>query len=142
MHDLFTPYGTALACIAALAGMNALQGLIGGGLKNGIEGQPAGQPVAGDHKRFSFRAVRTFLNGVENLPAFFAAVFAAVLVGANAGWLNGICVAVLVSRLAYWVVYYAGIGGGGFGLRSILYCFVPIGAIVISGLAILRVLTF
>lgn len=135
MAESFVPYGPALCWIAALALTNAVQNIVGGGLKNGIEGQPAGQRVSGDMHSFAFRAVRTYMNGVETLPSFFAAAFAAIMLGVDAWWVNGVALTVFISRMAYWSVYYAGIGGSGFGIRSVLYVFAPLGAAVLGAMA-------
>jgi uncharacterized MAPEG superfamily protein len=90
---------------------------------------------------FAFRAVRTYMNGVETLPAFFAAAFAAILLGVDAWWVNTTALTVFVSRMAYWAVYYVGIGGPGFGIRSVLYVFAPLGAVVLGAMAFLKTMS-
>ena len=137
MHEAFEPYRLALVAVAVLGVSNAIQGLISGGIKSAIEQQPTGQPAAGDVSRFSFRAVRTFLNGVENLPAFVAVAFAAVLLGADPFLTNAACVVVLLSRLVYWLIYYVGIDGDGFGFRSVAFFFLPAGTVFLGIVAII-----
>jgi uncharacterized MAPEG superfamily protein len=137
MHDTFFSYSVTLGGLAALGAISAAQGMIGGVIKNAVSGQPAGQPVAGDMRSFAFRAVRTHQNGVENLPAFFAVTLAAVLIGVATPTLAWLTVAVLITRVFYWVVYYLGIGTERFCARSLLYVVTPLVTLVIGVLSLL-----
>jgi uncharacterized MAPEG superfamily protein len=87
---------------------------------------------------FSFRAVRTHLNGVENLPGFYASAFAAILLGLDPRFVSAACWTVLITRMVYWAIYYLGIGDAAFGPRSIAYFFTPVATIFLGVLAILR----
>jgi uncharacterized MAPEG superfamily protein len=55
----------------------------------------------------SARANAAQANSFEALPFFFGAVLAAHQLGANQNWLDGLCIAFIVLRLAYIVAYLA-----------------------------------
>ncbi|WP_292480154.1 MAPEG family protein [Methylophaga sp.] len=59
------------------------------------------------HESFVFRAHRTFMNSLENLPLMLGTIFMAVLIGANSFW-TGIFVWVFaIARILHMVLYYA-----------------------------------
>ncbi|HCC82485.1 MULTISPECIES: MAPEG family protein [unclassified Methylophaga] len=59
------------------------------------------------HESFVFRAHRTFMNSLENLPLMLGTTFMAVLIGANSFW-TGIFVWVFaIARILHMVLYYA-----------------------------------
>lgn len=59
------------------------------------------------HESFVFRAHRTFMNSLENLPLMLGTTFMAVLIGANSFW-TGIFVWVFaIARIIHMVLYYA-----------------------------------
>ena len=59
------------------------------------------------HHSFVFRAHRTFMNSLENLPAMLGTAFLAVLVGANAFWVGMLIWIFAVSRIIHMALYYA-----------------------------------
>ncbi len=72
--------------------------------------QSPGMPLAGDHSLLSFRIVRTYQNSAESLPAFGLVVVAAMLASANPAAVNWLAAIHVLFRLAFWTMYYAGIG--------------------------------
>ncbi|HBX58864.1 MAG TPA: hypothetical protein DEG65_00830 [Methylophaga sp.] len=59
------------------------------------------------HESFVFRAHRTFMNSLENLPLMLGTTFMAVLIGANSFW-TGIFVWVFaIASILHMVLYYA-----------------------------------
>lgn len=117
----FDQYRPALIALTVLCLAVLVQSFLAGilGFKDGVE--VPGIPLKGNHQDFTFRALRTYGNSVENLPAFAIVVVLAVIVGASPGlvnWLAGIHVAI---RLAYWGIYYSGIGKVAGGPRTGVY---------------------
>ena len=58
------------------------------------------------HSSFIFRAHRTFMNSMENVPTMLATSFLAILVGANVFWTGVLIWVFAVSRLAHMALYY------------------------------------
>ncbi len=58
------------------------------------------------HDSFVFRAHRTFQNSIENLPAFLAAAFLAILIGTNAIWTTFFIWIFALARIIHMVLYY------------------------------------
>ncbi|UZJ44513.1 MAPEG family protein [Marinimicrobium sp. C6131] len=58
------------------------------------------------HHSFVFRAHRTFMNSLENLPLFFGTVFLALFAGMNATWLGVAVWVFALARIAHMVLYY------------------------------------
>lgn len=114
-------YQPTIACLLILCLMVVVQGFLAGALGLAQSEEVPGVPLKGNHDDRPFRIIRTYANSTENLPAFFAAAALAVVVGAPATVVNWIVALHLVSRLAYWPIYYAGIGKNGGGLRTIVY---------------------
>ena len=74
-----------------------------GAQKNAIPGKM--DPSLG-HESFVFRAHRTFMNTLENIPAMLGTCFLAVLVGANPFWAAVLIWAFGVARVIHMVLYY------------------------------------
>ena len=58
------------------------------------------------HESFVFRAHRTFMNTLENIPAMLGAAFLAILVGANARWAAVFIWIFVISRIIHMLLYY------------------------------------
>ncbi len=106
----------AILCLAVLV-QSFLAGILG--LAGGEE--ISGLPLKGDHSKFSFRTIRTYGNSTENLPAFATTVFLAIIAGVGVALVNWLAIIHVVIRLAYWAVYYSGIGNVAGGMRTIMY---------------------
>ena len=127
-------YQPALLALAVLAVVVPVQGFLAGALGLARSDEVPGRPLKGGHPDQSFRILRTYANSTENLPAFMAAVVLAIIAGAGAMLVNVLAVIHLVARLAYWLIYYGGIGKAGGGVRTIVYV---IGLLANIGLSVL-----
>ena len=58
------------------------------------------------HESFVFRAHRTFMNTLENIPAMLGTSFLAILIGANAFWNAVFIWAFVVCRVIHMILYY------------------------------------
>lgn len=58
------------------------------------------------HDSFVFRAHRTFMNSLENLPLMLGTAFMAILIGANALWTGILIWVFAVARILHMVLYY------------------------------------
>jgi len=59
------------------------------------------------HSSFVYRSNRTFMNSLENFPAFIGAAFLAIFVGADAFWVGTLIWVFAVARILHMVLYYA-----------------------------------
>ncbi|MDO3385356.1 MAPEG family protein [Gilvimarinus sp. SDUM040013] len=59
------------------------------------------------HNSFVFRAHRTFMNSLENMPLFIGSVFLGVFSGAHAKWLGILVITYAVARIVHMILYYA-----------------------------------
>lgn len=59
------------------------------------------------HESFVFRAHRTFMNSLENLPLMLGTTFMAILISANALWTAIFVWVFAVARVLHMVLYYA-----------------------------------
>jgi uncharacterized MAPEG superfamily protein len=114
-------YHPALIALAILFLVVLIQSFLAGVLGLGKSGEVPGRPLKGSHEDFSFRVLRTYGNSVENLSVFAGTVFLAVIVGVKPSLVNWLAAIHLVFRLAYWGIYYSGIGKIIGGPRSITY---------------------
>lgn len=83
--------------------------------------QAPGMPLNGDHSMRSFRIIRIHANSVESLPALGFALVVAVLAGANASLVNWLALIHLGFRVAFWIVYFTGVGKIAGGPRTLCY---------------------
>ena len=116
-----SPYEPAMLAFALLCMAVMIQAFLTAPLGFLKEEQAPGMPLQGDHGMLSFRVLRTYSNSVENLPAFGFSLLLAIVAGVGAtavNWLAGIHVA---SRLAFWAVYYSGVGAVAGGPRTMTY---------------------
>lgn len=126
----------SFAVLAALSLMALVQSFLCAPLAFINNEQTPGLPVKHDHSRLSFRVVRTYANSSENLPAFGFALIAAVVAGASAPLVNWLALIYLGFRLAFWVVYYSGVGRVAGGPRTLTYVGGLLSNMVLAGAAI------
>lgn len=62
--------------------------------------------MALSHASFVFRAHRTFMNSIENVPIMLGTVFLAIFLGANSFWCGLLTWTFAVARLIHMVLYY------------------------------------
>lgn len=101
-HSIYLPTFWALV---GMAGLLFLQLLVVDVLGI-VRRHPPGTPVAPSSKDLLFRVTRAHANSNESMAMFILLAFAGMFLGAQAQWLNGLCVAYVVCRLGYTLVYY------------------------------------
>ena len=121
LHALLADYQIAFFALAVAALIAPFQSLLSAPFAFFRREQVPGMPLRFNHSRTSFRVLRTYSNTVESLPAFGFAVLLASVAGAAAGWVNGLAVVHVGFRLAFWAIYYAGIGKPAGGPRTLVY---------------------
>ena len=136
---LLGPYQSALMVLAGTAIIALVQSFLCAPLSFIKEEQVPGMPLRLDHSRLSFRAIRTYQNSVESLPPFLAALLLAIMVGVPAGAVNGLAVAYLVFRLAFWAIYYSGIGRVAGGARTLAYVGGLLANLALAGWALVAI---
>ena len=103
--------------------------------------QTPGMPLKHDHSKLSFRVLRTYSNATENYPAFGWALIVAIAAGASptlVNWLAGIYFAF---RMAFWMVYYSGVGKVAGGPRTLCFVGGLLANIVLAVTAIFTIVT-
>jgi len=134
-------YQPALLMLAILCLVVLIQTFLSAPLAFVKEEQVPGMPLRGDHNLLSFRVVRTHANSVESLGPFGFSLIVAVLAGVKpslVNWLVGIHAAF---RLAFWAVYYSGVGKVAGGVRTLTFVGGMVSNIVLTGAAIYVLLT-
>jgi len=114
-------YKPAFAVLAILCLIILIQNVMTAVFAFASGDQVPGLNTRFDHTKFSFRILRTYYNSVENFPAFGWALLVAVIAGVAPVSVNWLAITHLAFRLAFWGVYYGGIGKVGGGLRSFCY---------------------
>lgn len=105
--NLSNNYLVALWGIASIILLLFVQWFIASRAKGSQKGAVPGKmdPSLG-HESFVFRAHRTFMNTLENIPAMLGTCFLAVLIGANAYW-TAVFIWVFVGcRIIHMTLYY------------------------------------
>ena len=116
------PYQPSLLVLALLCVTVIIQNFMTAPLAFLKEEQAPGAPLKGGHALLSFRVMRTHSNSAENLPVFGFALILAIAVGVSPSLVNWLAAIHLAFRLAFWAVYYSGIGKVAGGPRTL--CFV------------------
>ncbi len=102
-----TDYHTALWGIALIILMMVIQWLIATVSKASQKGAIPGKiDESLSHDSFVFRAHRTFMNSMENLPMMMSSAFLALFVGASPTWTSVFIWAFLIARLGHMALYY------------------------------------
>lgn len=133
-------YRLSFVVLASLSFVLLLQNLLTAPLSFGKDEQVPGMPLQFDHSKLSFRVMRTFQNSAENLPAFTAALLAAIAGGAAPTLVNSAAMVYLAARLAYWAIYYSGVGKVGGGPRTIVFVVGFLANVVIAIAAIVALM--
>jgi len=114
-------YQTSFVVLTLLSLVTVVQNFLTAPFAFLKEEQVPGMPLRGDHTLFSFRVMRTHANSVESVPTFGLTLIIAILAGVNASFVNWLCIIYLLFRLAFWAVYYSGIGKVAGGPRTLCY---------------------
>jgi uncharacterized MAPEG superfamily protein len=118
---IFEDYKPALIGLALLCMIPLIQSFLSAPFAFVKQQQVPGMPLNGDHSLLSFRVLRAYANSVESLPAFGIVLLLAVISGVSPSIVNWLVAIHLVARLAFWVVYYLGIGKIAGGPRTMCY---------------------
>lgn len=114
-------YHTSFFVLAGLSLVTLIQNFATAPLAFQKEEQVPGLPVRFDHSKLSFRALRTYSNSVESFPAFGWALLAAIAGGTSPVLINGLASGYFAFRIAFWAIYYAGIGKPAGGPRTMAF---------------------
>lgn len=114
-------YYPAFVSLILLCLVVMVQGFLAGVIGLGGGEEVAGMPLKGDHTKMSFRLLRTYGNSTENLSMMVATTFLAILAGVSVTLVNWLVGLHLLFRLAYWAVYYSGVGKVAGGTRTVTY---------------------
>ena len=131
-----SPYEPAILAFAVLCMAVMIQAFLTAPLGFLKEEQAPGMPLQGDHDMLSFRVLRTYANSVENLPAFGFSLLLAILVGVGATAVNALAAIHVASRLAFWAVYYSGVGKVAGGPRTMTYVGGALSNLVLAGMVL------
>jgi uncharacterized MAPEG superfamily protein len=129
-------YRISFLVIAILSLITLIQNFLTAPLSFIKEEQVPGLPLQFDHSKLSFRAVRTYQNSAETLPAFLAATMVAIIVGSSPMIVNIATGLYLAARVLFWIFYYAGIGKAAGGPRTMSFVICLLANITIAGVAI------
>lgn len=129
-------YQVAILILALLCAIVLLQSFMTAPLAFVKEEQIPGMPLKHDHSKLSFRALRTYANSSENLPAFGFSLVPAIVFGVLPALVNWLAVVYLVFRLAFWAAYYSGVGKVAGGPRTICYVGGLLANLVLAGSAV------
>ena len=133
-------YQPALLAFALLCAAVVMQAFLTAPLAFAKQEQAPGMPLEGDHRMLSFRVLRTHANSAESLPPFGFALLLAILAGVGAAAVNGLAAVHVASRLAFWFLYYSGIGRVAGGPRTLAFVGGALSNLAIAGLAIVALL--
>lgn len=142
MNSLFeaipylTAYQPSFLVLALMSLLALLQSFANAPLAFATGKQTPGMPLQNDHNDLSFRALRSYANTVENLPAFGLAVLMAIAAGASPWIVNLLAGIHLTFRMLFAAVYYSGIGKVTGGPRTITYVGGAFANLAIAGMAI------
>lgn len=106
--DLTTLYGTAFWGIFVILLTWMVQWFIATGSKaRKTDAVPGKIDESLGHESFTFRAHRTFMNSIENVPMMLGTIFLAIFIGADPFWVM-ICIwSFAVTRILHMMLYYA-----------------------------------
>lgn len=114
-------YQPAFIVLAALSLTTLIQNLLTAPFSFNKDEQVPGMPLRFDHSKLSFRVLRTFSNSAESLPAFGWALLVAIAAGASPALVNWLAGLHFVSRMAFWGIYYIGVGKEAGGPRTMAF---------------------
>jgi uncharacterized MAPEG superfamily protein len=134
------PYYPSLMALLILCFAIFVQSFIAGTIGLGRSQEVPGMPLKGNHGDLSFRTLRTYQNSVENLPAFIAVLGLAIIAGASALWVNWLAALHVALRLAYWAIYYGGIGKVQAGPRTIVFVLAFFANVVLAIVALIALI--
>ena len=120
MPELVTAYSVALISLLVFVLVVLLQSALVGAAKAKANMTPGSNPEA-DYDNPVYRLNRCHQNGVEIMPAIAIGLFACILIGVSAWWVNLLMVLFLVLRLIYILIYAQNVGKPTQGVRTFVY---------------------
>ncbi|MCV6584937.1 MAG: MAPEG family protein [Marinibacterium sp.] len=139
MTEQFDAYGHAIAALALMVLFWAVIGPVSAIVKERSGAAPGGS-VPEDYGNRAYRWQRTYANFVETLPAFVAALVAAILAGASPFWINLFASVFALSRFVMAFIHVRGFGNPISGLRSMSFTVGWAMIILMAGFALWAVL--
>lgn len=121
MTETLATYQTALMLSALLIVAVHAQSFLSAMYKIVLGKQAPGVPAAGDYTDKTFRIYRSHMNSVENLSMFLGALAIAIVAGVSPTLVNWCVIIHVIARLAFWAIYYTGIGALAGGIRTIVF---------------------
>lgn len=137
----FMAFYPSIVALAVLCLATLVQSFLNAPLAFLTEEQSPGMPLKGDHSLRSFRVLRTYSNSTENLPTFGFAVLLAIIVGVSPTLVNWLAVLHVAFRLAFWGVYYSGVGKVAGGPRTLCYVGGALTNLILAGAIIYKLLS-
>lgn len=134
-------YQLSFTVLAALSLTTLVQNFLTAPFAFVREEQVPGMPLNFDHSKLSFRVLRTYSNSAESFPAFGWALFVAVIAGASPTLVNWLAGLYFVFRMAFWAIYYSGVGKIAGGPRTIAFVGALVTNIVLAITALWAVVT-
>ncbi len=92
------------------------------------------------HEAFTFRAHRTFMNSLENMPLFLGAAFVAILANVNPRWTALLLALFAMARLGHMVLFYLIATEKNPSPRSYFYLLGLVANVALLGLTLLELL--
>lgn len=129
-------YRPSFLVLAGLALMTLIQNFATAPLAFLREEQVPGLPLRFDHSKLSFRVLRTYQNSAETFPAFGWALLMAIMAGVSPMLVNWLAMAYFAARVAFWGIYYAGIGKPAGGPRTMAFVAGLLCNIALAGAAV------
>jgi uncharacterized MAPEG superfamily protein len=120
MLELVTGYSSALVALLIFVLIVLLQSALVGAAKAQSGLTPGCTPEA-DYDNRVYRLNRSHQNAIEIMPAASIALFACILTGASAWWVNLLMILFLLLRVLYVLVYAQNIGKVTQGPRTFVY---------------------
>ncbi len=140
MRELLATYQTAIIMTGLLVIAVHAQNFLSAMYKIVLGKQPPGVAATGDYGDKTFRIYRTHMNSVENLSMFIAALVLAMIAGVSAALVNWLAIIHVIARLAFWAVYYSGIGAIAGGARTIVFVIGFLASMILAIAALIAVM--
>jgi len=123
---LLNDYTPAILSLGVIGGLLLVQLLVADVLGI-VKGHIPGTNVENDHNSVLFRAARAHANTNESIAIFIVLLLFALVLSADPGWINNLCIAYVAARSAHMCCYYA-------DLRTLRSVFFVVGLLALIGM--------
>lgn len=137
--DTIDSYSIAMIAFLVFVLIVLVQGALVGAAK-AKAGLTAGSEPPSDYDNPVYRTNRSHQNGVETLAAAATVVFACILLGVSAWWVNLLMGFFLLTRIVFVLIYAQKIGNPTQGLRTFTYVAGWAALVVLCVMAIIKAL--